>query len=68
MKKILILLKHLSLGGAEKMFLRILNSMDTNTYSIHVMLIFDERLQELPNLPNLRVTAYFHEKMMLLSS
>ena len=62
MKKILILLKHLSLGGAEKMFLRILNSMDTNTYSIHVMLIFDERLQELPNLPNLRVTAIFHEK------
>lgn len=62
MKKVLILLKHLSLGGAEKMFLRILNSIDTNTYSIHVMLVFDERLQELPNLPNLKVTAIFHEK------
>ncbi len=62
MKKILILLKHLSLGGAEKMFLRILNSVDTNIYSIHIMLVFDERLQELLNLPNFKVTAIFHEK------
>lgn len=62
MKKILILLKHLSLGGAEKMFLRILNSVDISIYNIHVMLVFDERLQALPNLPNLKVTAIFHEK------
>ena len=66
MKKILILLKHLSLGGAEKMFLRILNSVDTNIYCIHVMLVFDERLQELPVLPNLKVTAIFHEKNDLI--
>ncbi|GFI70281.1 alpha-D-kanosaminyltransferase [Lachnospiraceae bacterium] len=62
MKKILILLKHLSLGGAEKMFLRILNSVDISIYNIHVMLVFDEKLQALPNLPNLKVTAIFHEK------
>lgn len=62
MKKILFLLKHLSLGGAEKMFLRILNNIDTNIYNIHVMLVFDERLQELPDLPNLKLTAIFHEK------
>lgn len=62
MKKILILLKHLSLGGAEKMFLRILANIDSNMYSIHVMLVFNERLQELPDLPHLKVTTIFNEK------
>lgn len=62
MKKILFLLKHLSLGGAEKMFLRILENINTNIYNIHVMLVFDERLQELPNLPNLKVSSIFKEK------
>lgn len=62
MKKLLILLKHLSLGGAEKMFLRMLSSIDTRIYNIHVMLVFNEKLQELPDLPNLKVSAIFHEK------
>lgn len=62
MKKILILLKHLSIGGAEKMFLRILESINANIYNIHVILVFDERLQELPDLPNLKVTSIFKEK------
>lgn len=62
MKKMLILLKHLSLGGAEKMFLRILDSINTNNYNIHIMLVFNERIQELPKLPNIKVTAIFSEK------
>ncbi len=62
MKKILVVLKHLSLGGAEKMFLRILANINTNNYNIHVMLVFNERLQELPNLPNLQITTIFDRK------
>lgn len=62
MKKILILLKHLSLGGAEKMFLRILENINTNIYNIHVVLVFNERVQTLPDLPNLKVTAIFSQK------
>lgn len=62
MKKVLIVLKHLSLGGAEKMFLRILESINLNTYSIHILLVFNERLQNLPNLPNLKITTIFEEK------
>lgn len=62
MKKVLILLKHLSLGGAEKMFLRILENINTDIYSIHVVLVFNEILQELPKLPNLKITSIFNEK------
>lgn len=62
MKKILFLLKHLSLGGAEKMFLRILKCINRNIYNIHVVLVFDERLQELSDLPDLKVTSIFKEK------
>ena len=62
MKNVLVLLKHLSLGGAEKMFLRILENIDTTGYHIHVILVFNENLQKLPNLPNLKVTSIFNEK------
>lgn len=62
MKKILILLKHLSVGGAEKMFLRILENINTDNYNIHIMLVFNERLQELPDIPNLKVTSIFKQK------
>lgn len=62
MKKILILLKHLSLGGAEKMFLRLLKNTNTSIYNIHIMLVFNEKLQELPKFPNMKISNIFKEK------
>ncbi len=62
MKKVLILLKHLSLGGAEKMFSRIIENINTDIYCIHVVLVFNEILQELPKLPKFKITSIFNEK------
>lgn len=62
MKKVLFLLKHLSIGGAEKMFLRILNNIDTSKYNIHIMLVFNEQMQAVPLLPNIKISSIFNIK------
>lgn len=62
MKKILILLKHFSIGGAEKMFLRILNNVDTRKYNIHIMLVFNQQVQNLSNFSNISISSIFNRK------
>ena len=47
MKKILFMLKHLSLGGAEKMFLRLLNYIDLEQYEVHIKLVFGDKIQSM---------------------
>lgn len=62
MKKILIVLKHLSIGGAEKMFLRILDNIDTSKYNIHIMLVFNQQVQTVSPLPNIKISSIFSMK------
>lgn len=51
MKKILILTKHLNIGGAEKSLVRILHDIDLKKYKVELVLIFNEKklLSELPD-------------------
>ena len=62
MKKILIMLKHLGLGGAEQMFLRILETIDLNEYELHIKLVFDIRLQGLTLPPSIKISSIFPVK------
>lgn len=62
MKKILIMLKHLSLGGAEKMFLRILDTIDLNQFELHIKLVFEERLPDISLPANINISSIFNCK------
>ena len=62
MKKILFMLKHLSLGGAEKMFLRLLNYIDLEQYEVHIKLVFGDQIQSMLQHCNIKVSSIFAVK------
>lgn len=62
MKKVLILLKHLSLGGAEKMFTRIFSDSNIGDYEVDIKLVFNTQLQDIILPTNFKISSIFEEK------
>lgn len=63
MKKILIMLKHLSLGGAERMFLRILDTIDLSQFELHIKLVFEDRLPDVSLPSSINISSIFNCKI-----
>jgi glycosyltransferase involved in cell wall biosynthesis len=66
MKKLLIAIDNLGGGGAEKVLITLLNNLDTNKFSVTLLLLFNEGvyLNEVP--PHVKINYLFNPKSTLI--